>query len=267
MHIQILIVASGKGGIGKSLLSLAITDLFALNEQPIDLYQLDDQERLAKAVGQHVVTLDINTLKLARRDPTAITKVFDPLYQGIEKLKETGGTLLLDVGATQLGNLIDYAGLIDLEEDLQLLGLTGLVFVPTVAEPESLRQSVKAIQQFRDVLPSITPIFVENLRDGQLNDLSSVSEAGRIYGNDLHPLIQDLASVTMPLIEAGSWRMFEQNHCRLIDVGLMEIDTIREITGLSRPEAKLARGDVLAFFAEMEEQLMGFFPFGEGEPS
>ena len=168
---SILAVASGKGGIGKSLLSLAITDLFHLNNRQLWLYQLDDQQRLEKAIGQSVVSLDIQTLKLARRDPMAMTKAFDPLYKGIEALKETNDTLLLDVGATQVGNLNDYAGLIDLEEDLRDFGLTGLVFVPAVAEPESLRQACRTINQFRDTLPSLTPVFIENLRDGNFRRL------------------------------------------------------------------------------------------------
>ena len=36
---QIIIVASGKGGIGKSLLSLAIADLYDLSDQPLRLFQ------------------------------------------------------------------------------------------------------------------------------------------------------------------------------------------------------------------------------------
>jgi hypothetical protein len=264
---QLLVVASGKGGIGKSLLSLAIADLFELNDRPLRLFQLDDQQRLEKAVGQSVVSLDIQTLKLARRDPTAITKVFDPLYRGIESLVGSADTLLLDVGATQIGNLTDYAGLIDLEEDLRMFGLTGYVFIPAVAEPESLRQACRAIGQFRSTLPSLTPVFVENLRDGRLEELSTASQAGQLYADDLIPLLDGLTRISMPLIEAGSWRPFEQNHCRLIGVGTMEIPEIMDLTGLSRPEAKLARGDVLAFFAQMEEELSRLLPFGEGVES
>lgn len=264
MHSKIIVVASGKGGIGKSLLSLAIADLFDLNEKPLQLFQLDDQQRLEKAVGKNVTSLDIKTLKLSRRDPTAITKVFDPLYAGIEALSGSNDTLLLDVGATQIGNLIDYAGLIDLEEDLQLFGLSGFVFIPTVAEPESLRQSCRAIQQFQSTLPSLTPVFVENLRDGHLSELSSASQAGQIFTKELSPLIRNFDKITMPLIEAGSWRSFEQNHCRLIDVGTMSIPDVMDMTGLTRPEAKLSRGDVLAFFAQMEEELSNILSFGEG---
>lgn len=262
-HSPLIFVASGKGGIGKSLLSLAIADLFHLHDNPLQLFQLDDQQRLEKAVGKSVTSLDINTLKRARRDPTAITKVFDPLYSSIEALPGTDGTLLLDVGATQIGNLIDYAGLVDLEEDLQLFGLGGYVFIPAVAEPESLRQAARAIRQFQATLPSLTPVFVENLRDGALPELSTASQAGQLFAGELIPLLRNITSITMPLIEAGSWRAFEQNHCRLIDVGTMDIPEVMKLTGLSRPEAKLARGDVLAFFAQMEEELGRLLPLGD----
>jgi hypothetical protein len=144
-----------------------------------------------------------------------------------------------------------------------MFGLTGYVFIPAVAEPESLRQACRAIQQFRSTLPSLTPVFVENLRDGCLEDLSTASQAGQIYAEVLIPLLDGLTRISMPLIEAGSWRPFEQNHCRLIGVGTMEIPEIMDLTGLSRPEAKLARGDVLAFFAQMEEELSQLLPFGE----
>ena len=78
-------------------------------------------------------------------------------------------------------------------------------------------------------------------------------------------MITGIPHLTMPLIEAGSWRIFEQNHCRLIQVGTMDIPAIMAMTGLTRPEAKLARGDVLAFFAQMEEQLSTILPFSAGD--
>lgn len=138
---QLLTSACGKGGIGKTLLSLVIKDLHDLNERPLSLYQLDDQQRLEKTVGQEVTSLDIQTLKRARKDPTVITKVFDPLFAGIEALPGSEDTILLDVGATQVGNLMDYAGLIDLDEELRRLGIQSLALIPCVAEPEAIRQA------------------------------------------------------------------------------------------------------------------------------
>jgi len=259
---QLLASVCGKGGIGKTLLSLATKDLHDLNERPLDLHQLDDQQRLEKTVGQEVTSLDIQTLKRARKDPTVITKVFDPLYAGIERLPSSNRTILLDVGATQVGNLIDYAGLIDLDEELRRMRIRSLAMIPCVAEPEAIRQAAKTIRLFQEVLPSFDLVLVKNLRDGDLTNLSTLSQAGQIYAEELAPYLAHIPSITMPVIEAGSWRIFEQNHCRLLQVGMMEIEEVQAMTGLSRPEAKLARGDVLAFFAKMEEELSKVLHFG-----
>lgn len=105
------------------------------------------------------------------------------------------------------------------------------------------------------MLPSFDLVLVKNLRDGDLTNLSTASQAGQLYEQELAPYLAHIPSITMPVIEAGSWRVFEQNHCRLLQVGMMEIEDVQTMTGLSRPEAKLARGDVLAFFAKMEEEL------------
>ncbi len=263
-HYQLLISACGKGGIGKTLLSLVTKDLHDLNERPLNLHQLDDQQRLEKTVGEEVTSLDIQTLKRARKDPTVITQVFDPLFAGIEALPGSEDTILLDVGATQVGNLIDYAGLIDLDEELQRMEIRSLAMIPCVAEPEAIRQAVKTIQQFQEVLPSFDLVLVKNLRDGDLTNLSTVSQAGQLYEQELAPYLEHIPSITMPVIEAGSWRIFEQNHCRLLQVGMMEIEEVQAMTGLSRPEAKLARGDVLAFFAKMEKELSKVLQFNGG---
>ncbi|WP_310621278.1 P-loop NTPase family protein [Flexibacterium corallicola] len=260
---QFVVTVSGKGGVGKSLLAQTAIELLILNQRSVETWQLDNQQQLEKTIGQSVKSLDIQTLKRSRKDPTVITKVFDPLFSGLETLPKTDATLLLDVGATQAGNLLDYAGLIDLDEELLLMNVRSLALVPCVAEPEAIRQAAKTLRVFEEVLPTFDLALVKNLRDGELTNLSTVSQAGQIFEAELLPFLDRIPQITMPLIEAGSWRAFEQNHCRFLEVGMMEIDDIRAMTGLSRPEAKLTRGDVLAFFALMEEELSPLFNFGE----
>ncbi len=53
----------------------------------------------------------------------------------------------------------------------------------------------------------------------------------------------------MPRIEAGSWAHFERQHCRFLDVVGFDVATTMAVSGLTRPEAKLARGDVAAWIA------------------
>lgn len=64
------IVSSGKGGVGKILLAQLIADLSELNNIPLDVAQIDDQNRLAKSLGREVVSIDIALLKKPGRTRT-----------------------------------------------------------------------------------------------------------------------------------------------------------------------------------------------------
>ncbi len=140
-----IFVLSGKGGVGKTLFSLATADLFDLNRAPIDVVQIDDQDRLAKALARDVTTIEIGLLKKARKDPGVLTAAFHPLYAKIEAMPISDRSLLVDVGATQQHLLADYAGLTGLDEDLREFGIRTCAFIPVVADPESIQQAVRQL--------------------------------------------------------------------------------------------------------------------------
>jgi hypothetical protein len=259
----LIVVMTGKGGVGKTLLSLAIADLFALAGLPLDIVQLDDQRRLAMALGCEVVSLDLAVLKRARKDPSALTRVFAPLYGLIEAMGRTGRSILLDVGATQQHALFDYAVLTELAGDLAEFGIAGRVLVPTVTDPESLRQAAQQLRRTADVFPSLDRVVVLNERDGDFSALPRESQAGELYAREIAPLFGQIAAIRMPRIEANSWGYFERQNARLIDVIGWDVPTTMAVSGLPRPEAKLARGDVAAFFATIETELARVLPIGE----
>jgi hypothetical protein len=259
----LMIVVSGKGGVGKTLLSLVIADLFTLAGLPLDVVQFDDQQRLAKALGCYVLSLDLAVLKRARKDPSALTKVFAPLFALIEAMRRTGRSVLVDVGATQQHALFDYAVLTELAADLDEFGIAGRVLVPTVIDPESLRQASHQLRRAADVFPALDRVVVLNERDGQFDALPRESAAGELYASEIAPLFGQIAAIRMPRIEANSWGFFERQNARLIDVIGWDVPTTMAMSGLPRPEAKLARGDVAAFFATIETELARVLPVGE----
>lgn len=63
-------LARFQSGVGKSLTSLALADIFQLNELPLNVLQIDSQARLSRALGREVTTIRVDA-KLARRDPAA----------------------------------------------------------------------------------------------------------------------------------------------------------------------------------------------------
>ena len=258
----------GKGGIGKTLLALILLDLYELNGIAYDVMQLDDQQRLAKALKRSIVSLDLRTAKRARQDPKALTKTFAPMHEAISQIRSLQRCLHIDIGATQQHSLFDYSGLVSLDEDLMEFGVQAIAFILVTADAEAIEQAVRSLETLRSVLPSVQPILVLNERDGTMEDLPEGSDAHNNYRRLLAPRLSTLPSVRMPLIPAGSWQSFERQSMRVLDVVALDTAGVMAATGLSRPEAKLARGDVQAVFDAVEQGLSAHLPFlraGEGE--
>ncbi|RYH64515.1 MAG: hypothetical protein EON54_06330, partial [Alcaligenaceae bacterium] len=105
----LIIVAGEKGGVGKSLTSLALADTFQLNELPLNVLQIDNQARLSQALGRHVTTIRIDA-KLVRRDPAAASRAYTPIYAAIEAMNRGHGSVLIDVGANEGTGLAQWLG-------------------------------------------------------------------------------------------------------------------------------------------------------------
>jgi len=261
----LFLVLSGKGGVGKTTLTLALANLLELNECTFKVIQVDDQTRLAQSLNKDVISIDLTNMRRARRDPTILTKSFQPIYEGVEWVASTRGALLIDVGATQQNGLLEYAGLIELDDDLAELAVPSIILIPTLAEPESINQTLRVLDELDQTLPSARPIVVLNERDQDFEGLHPQSDAGELWMGQLQPRLTNIPTVKMPAIEAGSWLAFERQHCGFLDVIGFDVPTAMAVSGLPRPEAKLARGDVAAWFSHMEQELGLYLPFAGGD--
>lgn len=77
------------------------------------------------------------------------------------------------------------------------------------------------------------------------------------------PLKAQSTTLRMPAIEAGSWRPFEASRCRFVQVAQMPVEKVMALTGLPRPEAKIARGDVAGWTATVFEELDRVLPWSK----
>lgn len=255
---QLIIVANDKGGQGKSLTALAIADHATLHQAPLAMVQVDKQLRLANALGGKVLTIQ-PVARDTRRDPSAESRAFTPLYATLEKAVARRASVLVDLGANQVERTVMWAGLVDLDEDLNAWSCATMIVAPFVAEGEGIRQAGRTVKLLVERFPGAQVVLVENERDGTFHALHPASDAAVAYKAVIEPVKAQAKTLNMPAIEAGSWRAFEAAGCRLIDVPQMPPQKVMALTGLPRPEAKIARGDVAAwaaiFFAELDRIL------------
>lgn len=257
---RLIIVASGKGGIGKTLLSTTAHGVLSLLLGiDVEVIQVDSQDRLARTLDTHVTSISVDNLKEMRSDVAAGIKAFRPLGEAVDRAAKIGGAVLIDVGATQVERCLSYFELSDFADDLKELGFKTNVFVPVVAEPEAMMQAAKALRRFRHVLPEASLVLVENRRDGRLAALESGTESYRIADKELLPALGRDKVIVMPRVEGGSWTLFERHFLAPIDVVGMDVAQVMKVTGLPRAEARIARGDVAAYLAEMNAALGEFF--------
>jgi hypothetical protein len=256
----IIIVAGEKGGVGKSLTALVLADLCHLYSRPLTVLQIDRQARLARALGEHVTTISIDP-KLARKDPAAAARAYTPIYTAIEAAAAGGPSVLIDIGANEGTGFAQWLGLADLAGDLKDWSIPVLLVIPFLAESEAMAQAARTAQLMMGQIPTAQLLLVENRRDGAIADLHPASDAARMHRTEIAGIARTACSISMPLIEAGSWRPFEAAGCRMIDVVGMPVDKVVSLTGLPRVEAKIVRGDVAAFFAEMLEGLSKVIAF------
>ena len=84
-----------------------------------------------------------------------------------------------------------------------------------------------------------------------------------MWQQDLLPLCNKIGSLTVPRIEAGSWQPFEALALKFTDVIAADIAQIQAWTGVSRPEAKVIRGDISAWIADMIDIIVPYLGRGE----
>jgi hypothetical protein len=255
---QLVIMANDKGGQGKTLASLVVADHAHLNNAPLAIAQVDTQDRLARTIGRSVLTISA-VPREARRDPGADARSFTPFYHQLERVAARRANALLDVGANQVTRFANWAGIVELEEDLESWGFETTIMIPFVAEGEGIRQAGMTAGLLLQRFPQAKLVLVQNERDGEFAHLHEASDAAAVYRASIDPLMKRATLLRIPAVEAGSWRPFEAAHCRLMDVPMMPIRKVMALTGLPRPESKISRGDVAAWtavvFAELDQVL------------
>lgn len=250
----VAIIAQDKGGDGKSLLAHLMSERARMAGIATGVVEVDSQGKSLSVLGPHVVSIATDA-KMMRRDPNAALRSLTPLYEKIEATSKLGGLTIVEFGANESSRGALWAGMLDLQEDLDAFGVEVFVFTPFTAQAESMRRGAKSAQGFLEVLPRAHLVLVENQRDGAIADLHPASNAAEAYRTSIIPLAKNAITLRMPMIEAGCWRPFEALGIRLVDVVTMPVEDIMKLTDLPWPEAKINRGVVAGWGGEMFKEL------------
>lgn len=252
LNRSIFMTASDKGGLGKTVISLALYDWMSVQGMAPVVIQIDRQRRLADALGAEVLTIQSDP-KNSRLHPELEFRRFSPV---LELIESTAGKapIIIDCGAGEVDRFAAWAAMVDLEEDLQEWDLDTHMLIPFLAESEAIRQAALSAEKLKSVLSSSTIHLIENRRDGALSMVNPLSATSAAINNYLKKWQSTCHTITVPAIPGGSWRFFEAAGCRFIDVVEMSTAKTIAVTGLPRAEAKIARGDVAQWLVKVFDE-------------
>ncbi|MFL1873613.1 hypothetical protein ACIKT0_00010 [Hansschlegelia beijingensis] len=258
---ELVIVGSGKGGVGKSTLATTVADLWTLAGQPFRPFQVDDQQRLGAMLGSRVATI-LPDLEAVMRTPRALTNPFASLYNACAGAAQSKSCVLLDVGANRTELTAMWARMAELDEDLAVWRISAVVLVPAVIESEALRQAADTIRLFGEALPGARIAFVENQRDGRLTDLKPRSEAATVWRDALQPMLEapGRSHLVMQLIGADAWSSYENHSLRFIKAMSLPPIEAAALLGEEVSEAKIMRSAVTAYMRAMRIELARVVP-------
>lgn len=91
----IYIIANEKGGVGKTLCSLALIDRLSLEGETPAVIQIDRQRRLADVVGTGVLTIESDP-RASRVDPEIEFRRFSPVLELIESTASNANAVVVN---------------------------------------------------------------------------------------------------------------------------------------------------------------------------
>lgn len=259
----LLIAVDGDvGGVGKSTLATVIAMGFQLIDAPMAVFELDEQKKLARFLGDDVVCLHGAKLDADSDGDRDLVPVFAPLHQSLIAMRGNGKSVLLEVGGALTAVWNAFIRETDLEEDLVELKLTMLVFLVLIASEESTRQVLAQIKELGQILPSARIVIVRNERDG-----CPVSEARELpldLRKALDQALKTYPSIRMPRLRLKSRRQYEKLGLPPTDIIVWHRNHYAEAvarTGKSLLEAKRFVKDVAAWAETIRSELVKVMPF------
>jgi len=239
-------VMNGKGGVGKSVLLMALAWLYEAMGRPLRLVDVDDKSKLAEFVGaSNVLSLHIGAdAEALRADPSLAYSYWDQLAAEILE-QDTA----VDFGANMDRHILEWASKSELGELLTDSGVSMDIYVPITADPVAVMAGIEVLEATTKIFPQSRRILVLNQVAGSFNAYESTPEFSRIAAmRSEGVLVVGLEScmseawIDFERLKLPPWRIMEMNAA-----------TVAQQTGLGILAAKRAVGDYASWLKQFQQ--------------
>jgi hypothetical protein len=215
---------------------------------------VDRSERLLDRYPGKFAKVQLPGDRDGRLDAYARTRAFAPLDNELERLSETGGKLIIDIGSGEYPvAFLEHASRSRLNALLTRSGISFTAFVVTTADAAMMADVPRLAGAILDALPDAQVKLVLNEKNGVFR-FAEGSEAKKIWLRDVEPLLSKYPSFTIPAMPSGTWDPFEDKGLKFAEVGLLDpeknIDDEKKLIAWTREPRSLAiarQGDVAEF--------------------
>lgn len=258
------IVTADSGGVGKTTLAVQLATAHRLAGAPLDLYQLDAKDKLANKTGLAVASLTVAAARAESGDLSP-ADVIAPWYRAATSMPSSGRSVLLEVGGANAP--LFHAGIadLDLQEDIETLGLAVVAFIVIVAGEESATQMLKEVARFETNLPGAKVVIVRNEMRGC--PLAAAEYLDDKLKRAFLAALESHVSIRMPRVRPRSMTIYERLHVTPdVVVSWHQGDYAEAIrqTGRPRDEAKIFVKDVAAWSGVVQDELFRVLPMLAG---
>jgi hypothetical protein len=248
-------VMNGKGGVGKSVLMMALVSLYGAMNRQLRMIDVDDKSKLAEFVGHD----DVLSMRIGadpeelRADPSLAYSYWDRLAAEILE-QDTA----VDFGANMDRHILEWAKKSELGELLTESGVSVDIYVPITADPLAVSSGIEVLESAAKILPDSRRILVLNRVAGPFTAYEATPEFHRIA----QLRAEGLLVVGLDSCMSEAWNDFDRLKLPPWKVIQMNATTVAQRTGLGILAAKRAVGDYAAWLKKFQQDYAPLVPLG-----
>jgi hypothetical protein len=245
------------GGIGKSLDTDVVADLYRKAGKPVEVIRLETEVRKAEFPGDAFVSLEAVTE--AQENAGGAAGLCDDAFDLTVQTFAQNGIIILDGGANSHRAFVRVATETGLSQLVADLGGKTILMILVTRDADLIRQTVQLVEDLDACAPDAEIVIVLNERDGAFVD--DATPEGRAYRELLAPLLQRQRHVVMPFAAARALAAFAGCGHSFSEIFAATDPELMAWSGLRRMAARSCQTHLGAFYHAFTERLLQVLSF------